>query len=420
MPIDVLMPALSPTMKEGNLVKWNKKEGDSVKPGEVMAEIETDKATMEVEAVDGGTIGKILIKEGTQAVKVNEVIAILLKKGEDKSVLEGYTSAKLSGSSAVDTDVKDVKTAVSTVSAVVDSSSVGSVGGQRVFASPLAKRVANEMGVDVCSVSGTGPNGRIVKDDVLNFKPSAPSVGVAVTGRSSSLYTMVPHSGMRKVIAARLVESKSTIPHFYLSVDVNVTELLRVRENINCPFVKQDEKSINKISVNDIVIKASGLALRDFPDVNASWTNDGVMRYNNVDVSVAVSIDSGLITPIVKNADCKSLLGISLEMKDLAKRARENKLKPEEFQGGGFSISNLGMYGIKNFNAIINPPQSAILAVGSSVKQPVIGNDGEVTVASIMNLTLSCDHRVVDGALAALFLGRMKEYLENVSKLLSF
>jgi pyruvate dehydrogenase E2 component (dihydrolipoamide acetyltransferase) len=400
MPIEITMPALSPTMTEGNLVKWIKKEGDKVKSGDIIAEIETDKATMELEASNSGIMGKIIVNEGAESVKVNTLIALLLKDGEDKSILESYTPKSTQETSASkpseDTKKEEIK---------VEVSFTKNTESGRIPASPLAKRIANEKGIEISQISGTGPNGRVIKADVEGFKPV---VQIHTVGRRGDV--VEPLSSVRKVIAKRLLESKTTVPHFYLTIDVLMNEALEFRSKAN----KGLEDVGIKLSVNDLIIKASALSLRDFPKVNASFTDTGMLMYGNVDISVAVSTDGGLITPIVKNADAKSLSAISNEMKELAKKARENKLKTDEFQGGGFSISNLGMYGISNFSAIINPPQSAILAVGTTIKKPLFDEKtGGFKPMDFMSLTLSADHRVVDGALGAEFLNKIKFYLEN-------
>lgn len=400
MPIEITMPALSPTMTEGNLVKWLKKEGDKIKSGDIIAEIETDKATMELEASNSGTMGKIIMKEGSEGVKVNTLIALLLKEGEDASSLKNYTPKEAPAKSV---ETKPEAAPVKKTEAIITSSN-----SEKIFVSPLAKRIAEEKNINLKTIEGTGPNGRIVKADLEGSTSS--KVVFTNTGRATPEYEIKPVPSVRKVIAKRLLESKQTVPHFYLSLDVCMDEILNAREKVN----KTLEKSGIKISVNDFIIKASALAMRDFPAVNSSWSESGIVSYTNVDISVAVSTDGGLITPIVKNADLKSLSAISTEMKNLAKKARDGKLKPEEFQGGGFSISNLGMYGITSFNAIINPPQSAILAVGTTVKKALFcEQEKEFYAANIMNLTLSSDHRIVDGALGAEFLNKIKLYLEN-------
>lgn len=404
MPIKILMPALSPTMEHGNLAKWLKKEGDKIKPGEVIAEIETDKATMEVEAVDEGIMAKIVVSQGAQDVPVNTLIAVLLDEGESADSVEEFIKKesaqsvqkqdiKLSTQEAPKTEAKNELSLQSTI----NSSS-------RIFASPLAKRIAAIEGISLSHIVGSGPHGRIIKSDVLSAGQNSGKVY-----RHSEEYRVVPNSNMRKIIAKRLLESKQNVPHFYLSIECAMDKLLDARSDLNNSF--GDDKA-KKLSVNDFVILAVAKALKDVPTANASWNDDGIRLYNNVDVSVAVAIDGGLITPVIKNADQKDITKISLEMKDLAKRARENALKPEEFQGGGFSISNLGMYGVKSFNAIINPPQGCILAVGASSNRPVVIED-KVEIRTIMDVTLSCDHRVVDGAIGAEFLAAFKKYIES-------
>lgn len=397
MAIEILMPALSPTMTEGNLTKWVKKEGDKVSPGDVLAEIETDKATMEVESIDEGVLGKILIPEGTCSVKVNELLAVLLEDGDSDDAIEKILSTKASKSEEKPQVVvhveKDIK---------IDTPSVQSNNkiGAKIFVTPLAKRIASAKGIDLRGISGTGPRGRIIKADIENIK-SGEVVRSLVASR------LVPHTSVRKVIARRLSESKQTIPHFYLSMDCNITALLEARSKIN----KSLESKGVKISVNDMVIKACAMALKQHPNANASWQEDGMLIYENIDISVAVAIEDGLITPIVFNADKKDIATISQEMKSLASKAKAGQLQPSEFQGGGFSISNLGMYGVKQFNAIINPPQACIIAVGAAEDKPVV-QDGQIVSAKIMNITLSCDHRVVDGALAAELLSTIKSMLE--------
>lgn len=432
MPIEILMPALSPTMTEGNLAKWHIKVGDTVKSGKVIAEIETDKATMEVEAVDEGVVGKLLIAEGAQSVKVNQVIALLLAEGEDKSAIDKYTpkAAPAPKAEAVATLVVAPAPAQQTLSAPAPSFNLPTKSatpaprissGGKVFATPLAKRVAEQEGVDVGSLQGTGPNGRVVVADVLEGKNRGVGMGASRrVMRHPTEYVTIPNNNMRKVIAKRLTESKQWVPHFYLNVDVNLDRLLDVRKELNGEAVSdagKDGKPAFKLSVNDFIIKAVGMAMKKVPAANASWTDEAIVQYNNIDISVAVAIDGGLITPIVANADQKTVIAISNEMKDLAARARQGKLKPEEFQGGGFSISNLGMYGVKNFNAIINPPQGCILAVGAG-EERVIVKGGEMGIATMMDCTLSVDHRVVDGAVGAEFLAAFKRYIESPSLLL--
>lgn len=401
MPIEILMPALSPTMKEGNLAKWLKKEGDKISPGDVIAEIETDKATMEVEAVDEGILGKILVPANTRSVAVNSLIALILEEGEDSKELDEYKpkANAINLPKQVEAPVKKEESQTTTQATILGSSS-------RVKASPLAKRIASIEKIDLTHISGSGPHGRIIKADVLNRTSSKKGVT-----RNSQEYKAIPNSNIRRVIAERLLESKQTIPHFYLSIECNIDKLLALREDINADSEKY------KISVNDFVIKAVALALKDNPEANSSWTEEEILQYNNVDVSVAVAIEGGLITPIIRNADQKSLFEISEEMKLLAKKARENSLKPEEFQGGGFSISNLGMYGIKQFQAIINPPQSCIMAVGASGKRAVVVNDA-IQMANMMDISLSCDHRVVDGVVGAKFLSSFKKYIEAPIKMI--
>lgn len=424
MPIQILMPALSPTMTEGNLAKWHKKAGDKVKAGEVIAEIETDKATMEVEAVDEGVIGKILIDEGAQAVKVNTPIAVLLEDGETEADIGNVAAAALKADAAPSVN----PSAVPAPHTPSQSSAAPAPGhkamepGERVFASPLARRLAEQNNVDLTQVAGTGPNGRIVKADVQAAGTGAPRAAAAPQsggsvampqGANAKLladqlgmkYTAQPNGNVRKVIAKRLLESKQTVPHFYLSVECRIDKLLGLRSEINAA-------GDAKVSVNDLVIKAAAAALKKVPAANASWTDDAIMLYDNADISVAVATPTGLITPIIKAAEGKSVTQISREMKDLAARARENKLRPEEFQGGTFSISNLGMYGISHFSAIINPPQSCILAVGAGEKKPVVeGNN--IVVGTVMTVTLSVDHRSVDGAVGAEYLQAFKGFIEN-------
>lgn len=428
MPIKILMPALSPTMSEGNLAKWLVKEGEKIKPGQVIAEIETDKATMEVEAVDEGVIAKILIAAGTENVAVNSLIAVLLEEGEDASALKEFETSSNAAASKEPQTKPDSSLAEPRVlgsnTAEVSSKSVSTPNANvastattgRVFASPLAKRLASMENLDLAHIKGSGPHGRIIKADVLhaaqNKKGGSVFAGINLRQelvRNPEEYRLAPNSNVRKIIAKRLLESKQSIPHFYLSIECNIDKLLEARQDLN--DIGGDDKT-QKLSVNDFVILAVAKALHDVPEANASWDDAAIRYYNNVDVSVAVAIDGGLITPVIKNADQKSLALISKEMKDLAKRARENKLAPEEFQGGSFTISNLGMYNIKNFSAIINPPQSCILAVGQSSKRPIIVEDA-VKIATIMDVTLSCDHRVVDGAVGARFLAAFKRYIEK-------
>ncbi|MEQ1705972.1 MAG: pyruvate dehydrogenase complex dihydrolipoamide acetyltransferase [Rickettsiales bacterium] len=418
MPIEILMPALSPTMTEGNLAKWTVKEGDKIKSGQVIAEIETDKATMEVEAVDEGIVGKIMVASGTEGVKVNELIALLLEDGEDKAVLAEYEKSR---KSEVEKPKKVEEREVATaVSPTVSTSRLPDFSSSRLLASPLAKRVAANEGVDLRMVAGTGPHGRIVKDDVLKAVATGGTCGKGRVLRNPTEFTKIPNNNMRKVIARRLTESKQTVPHFYLTVDCELDRLLEVRKEINFDAeaaAGKDKKPAYKLSVNDFIIKATALALKKVPTANASWRDEATLQYNNVDISVAVAIDGGLITPIVKNADQKSVVTISNEMKDLAARAKSGKLAPEEFQGGGFSISNLGMFGVKQFAAIVNPPQGCILAVGAGEERAVVRH-GKIEIRNMVDLTLSVDHRVVDGAVGAQFLQALKHYIENPSLML--
>jgi pyruvate dehydrogenase E2 component (dihydrolipoamide acetyltransferase) len=429
MPIEITMPALSPTMTEGNLAKWTKKEGDKIKAGEVIAEIETDKATMEVEAVDEGVLGKIIIPAGTEGVKVNAVIALLLADGEDKKALESWKpkeepkkeapkadAAPAAGGAAPAAAPAAAAVAIQASKApaapLAGAAGVATAPGQRVKASPLAKKVAATKGIDISGVHGTGPGGRILRTDVENYTGGGSS---GVIRRNPVEMVQIPNNNMRKVIARRLTESKQQVPHFYLTVEVEIDEMLKARAVLNGQAEAKAPKGTQpayKLSVNDLVIKASALALRDKPTCNVSWYDDAIIQYQNVDLSIAVATDGGLITPIIRNADQKSLPQISTEMKDLAARARANKLKPEEFQGGGFSISNLGMYGVKTFQAIVNPPQACILAVGAGAPKLVMKH-GAVQTVNVMELTLSVDHRAVDGALGAEYLQALKRYIEQ-------
>lgn len=408
MPIEVLMPALSPTMTEGNLVKWLKKEGDSVASGEVIAEIETDKATMEVESVDEGKIGKIFIPEGTESVKVNTLIALLLEEGETAADIDGYAPSAVSGAPATKAEVQSV------VSSSQGGGGLESRSGARVFASPLAKRMAQQGSIDLSKVQGSGPKGRVIKTDVENHKPSSVSNSVVPTAVDSVDRSFVDHklSNMRKVIASRLTESKQTIPHFYLNVSCEIDNLLALRTEVNSSRANEA-----RISVNDFVIKAMALALATTPDANVMWMGDSLREFSTVDMSVAVAIDGGLVTPIIKDAQVKTLSQISSEMRDLAARARDGALKPEEFQGGSFTISNLGMYGIEHFGAIVNPPQAGILAVGAGVKMPVVRNE-TLEMATVMKVTLSVDHRAIDGAVGAKLLTNFKKFVEHPVKML--
>jgi len=436
MPTPILMPALSPTMTEGNLARWLKKEGETVKSGEVIAEIETDKATMEVEAVDEGVLAKILVPAGTEGVKVNTPIALLLGEGEDASALEAPPATAPAAAAAPARGNGEAKPTAPAPAPPAPAPAVAA-GAQegRIFASPLARRMAAQAGLDLRTIKGTGPGGRIVKADIeaalaaqhpVVAPPAAPAVApapapvapvpaptpVPVSPPPGVAFDEIPLSNMRKTIARRLAEAKATIPHFYLTIDVGLDALLDLRAKLNAR-----PKVDYKLSVNDFIIKAVALALKKVPDCNASFAGDKILRWRDVDVAVAVAIEGGLITPVVRKADQKTLSVISAEMKDLAARARAGKLKPEEFQGGGFTISNLGMYGIREFAAIINPPQACILAVGAAEKRPVV--EGEAIVArTLMTVTLSTDHRVVDGALGAEFLQAFKGLIEDPMGLL--
>ncbi len=425
MTISILMPALSPTMTEGKLAKWHVKEGDVVKAGQVLCEIETDKATMEVEAVDEGTIGKILIAEGTENVAVNTPIAVLLEEGENAAAIKDTAAAPAAKpaekpapkAEAPKQEAKAPAPPPPKPAAPVSAPAQAADGG-RIFASPLARRMAEQAGLDLSRIKGSGPNGRIVKDDVdaaakggqAKAAPAAQRPAAPQIARSRE-DTLVPHTSVRKVIAKRMTESKQNIPHFYLTVDCRIDALLEARRQLN----GKSEKI--RVSVNDLIIKAAGVTLRDYPDVNASWSDDGMVMHGGIDVSVAVATDRGLITPIVKDADMKGLAQISAEMRDLAKRAREGKLKLDEFQGGSMTVSNLGMYGIKEFAAIINPPQSCILAVGAG-EERVIVVKGQSVVANMMSVTLAVDHRVVDGARGAEWLRSFKDYIERPATML--
>jgi pyruvate dehydrogenase E2 component (dihydrolipoamide acetyltransferase) len=431
MSINILMPALSPTMTEGKLAKWHVKVGDTVKSGQVICEIETDKATMEVEAVDEGKIGQIVVPEGAEGVAVNAVIAILLEEGET-AVPAGAAPApapapKPAAAMPAPAAAKPAPATPAPVAPVPAAKPAAAPAGGRIFASPLAKRIAAEKGLDLSRITGSGPNGRIVKADVESAKPGAapaaapvaagapkaapPSVGQPVFVAPSD--TRVPHTSIRKVIARRMLESKQTVPHFYLTVDLEIDALLAARQAINAVA----EKKGTKVSVNDMVIKACAKALRDHPECNASWTEDEMIQYGAVDISVAVATDRGLITPIVRNADMKGLAQIASEMKDLAARAKIGKLKLDEFQGGGFTISNLGMFGINSFSAIINPPQAMILAVGMG-EERAVARKGQVVVRTMMSCTLAVDHRVVDGAMGAQYLQTLRAYIEQPAAML--
>jgi pyruvate dehydrogenase E2 component (dihydrolipoamide acetyltransferase) len=439
MSINITMPALSPTMEEGKLAKWHVKEGDKVSSGDVIAEIETDKATMEVESIDEGTIGKILVPEGTEGVKVNAVIAVILTEGE--STADVKTPAPAAGPAKAPEPAKaeapapvTAPAAAAPAPAAPKPAAAPAANGARVFASPLAKRLAKEAGIELNAISGSGPHGRVVKSDVeaaksgrapLKAAPAsatAASGGAALAGGMSKAqvlalypegsYEIVPNDGMRKVVAARLTEAKQTIPHFYLSLDCRIDALLEAREQINAAAPLKDGKPTYKLSVNDFVMKAWAAALMKVPTANATWAGDSILYHKHADVAVAVAVPGGLFTPVVKACDTKSLRQISEEVKDLAGRARSKKLSPAEYQGGTSSVSNLGMYGIKNFQAVINPPHGTILAVGVG-EERVYAEKGQVKVANFMTVTLSCDHRSVDGALGAEVLAAFKGLIEN-------
>jgi len=437
MPTPILMPALSPTMEKGNLAKWHVKEGDTVAAGDVIAEIETDKATMEVEAVDEGTVGKLLVAEGAEDVAVNVAIAVLLEEGEDAGALAGFEAGGAPAPSAPADSAPAPQSAAAPAPAAAPAAAPPAArtngGGGRIFASPLARRLAIQGGLDLAAISGTGPHGRIVKRDVEKAlasgtaaaapatAPGAPQAAVA-PGAGTAIapapvpdlsvyfepgsYDAIPLDKMRKTIARRLTEAKRDIPHYYLTIDCEIDELLALRKKLNA---RTDQY---KISVNDFVIRAAALALKRVPDANATWAESHILRHHHADISVAVAIEGGLITPIIRKADTKGLAEIALEAKDLAARARDRKLAPDEYEGGSFSISNLGMFGVRNFTAVINPPQAAIMAVGGGEQRPVV-RDGELTTATMMTVTLSCDHRVIDGALGAELLAAFKGFIEE-------
>ncbi|SMH48244.1 pyruvate dehydrogenase complex dihydrolipoamide acetyltransferase [Mesorhizobium australicum] len=457
MPINITMPALSPTMEEGNLAKWLVKEGDKVSPGDVIAEIETDKATMEVEAVDEGTVAKLVVPAGTEGVKVNAVIAILAGEGEDASA-----AAKGSDTAPAKAEVKKEQAKATTEAAKPEPSrteapkadgpktetppakpegapAATASSGERTFASPLARRIAKDAGVDVSAIAGSGPHGRVVKADVEaavaggGAKMATPAAQAGAPAAAAPAakplsddavlkffaegsYELKPHDNMRKTIASRLTESHQTIPAYFLSMDCTLDALLKLREEINksAPTTKTEKGDVPafKLSVNDFIIKAMALALRDVPMANASWTSSARVLHRNADVGVAVAVPDGLITPIVRKADQKTLSVISNEMKDLAKRARDKKLKPEEYQGGSTAVSNLGMFGVSNFTSIINPPHASIVSIGAGIEKPVV-KDKQIAVATVMTATFAFDHRVIDGALGAEFAVAFKRYIEN-------
>ena len=422
MSVNILMPALSPTMEEGTLAKWLVKEGDKVQSGDLIAEIETDKATMEFEAVDEGIIGKLLVSEGSEGVKVNSPIAIILDDGEELKVSE---TADL----VVETEQTKLEAATEEVKEIHPPSiSAVQAPSTRVLATPLARRLAREKGIDLESVSGSGPHGRIIKTDILDIKVSNLDTkngnlanpvltnniqqvfGSSITNLYADReYKEIPLNSMRKIVAARLTEAKQNIPHFYLRKEIKIDELLQVRSRINTHLIEKN----NKFSINDFIIKSCALALQSVPTANAIWAEDKILQLKPSDIAVAVSVDDGLFTPVIRDADTKSLSNISKEMKELAEKARSKKLLPNEYQGGSFSISNLGMYGIDNFDAVINPPHGAILAVGTGLKKPLVNDDNSISVANMMSLTLSVDHRVIDGALGAELLQSITKYLED-------
>jgi pyruvate dehydrogenase E2 component (dihydrolipoamide acetyltransferase) len=464
MPINILMPALSPTMEKGNLAKWLKKEGDAVKPGDVIAEIETDKATMEVEAIDEGTLAKIVVPEGTADVPVNQLIAVLAGEGEDaKAAASAAGSApapapkvapsstspqggEVAARSAAGEGAQPAKAPASSPPSPQPSPqrgegadrAHGQTNGQggRIFSSPLARRLAKEAGIDLARIAGSGPHGRVVARDVaaaregkgLRAPPAPPGAAAAAPGGATfalpaddkvralyeeGSYEVVPHDNMRRVIAQRLTASTQNIPHFYLTVDCVIDRLMAAREEINASAPKNKEgKPAYKLSVNDFVVKALAVALQKIPNANVSWTEGGMLKHKHSDIGVAVALPGGLITPIVRQAETKSLSAISNELKDMVARARAKKLKPQEYQGGTSSVSNLGMYGIKDFTAVINPPHATILAAGAGEERAIV-RKGQIVAATVMSATLSCDHRAVDGALGAELIGAFKTLIEN-------
>ena len=418
MAIEILMPALSPTMKEGNLAKWLKKEGDSVESGEVIAEIETDKAIMEVEAIDDGILAKIVVSEGTKNVKVNDLIAVIAEEGEDKDAAIAQIESKKPQTKEPQKqeESKEEPTEEKSENIALEESS----NEKRIFASPLARRIAAQEKIDISKVEGSGPRGRVVKYDIESFLYQGNSSSVSQTYVPQA-DKEVPISGMRQVIADRLVKSKQQVPHFYLDVECVVDKFLDFRADINSSApLDENGKPEFKISINDMLIKASALALNKNPKVNSAWFGDKIIQFGSVDISVAVAIEDGLMTPIVRNADRKNMIQISREVKELVKKAQSQRLKPEEYQGGGFSISNLGMYSIKSFYAIINPPQSCILSIGNTRETPMFDKNGNVIKKHVMNISLSCDHRVVDGATGAIFLNTLKEFIENPSLMICY
>jgi pyruvate dehydrogenase E2 component (dihydrolipoamide acetyltransferase) len=435
MPINILMPALSPTMEKGNLAKWLKKEGDKVKSGDVIAEIETDKATMEVEAVDEGTLAKIVVPEGTQDVSVNDVIAVLAADGEDVKSAGAATPKPAPKAAEKPAEAPPAAAAPAAKPAPSPAPQAAAAtlqanGHGRIFSSPLARRLAKDAGIELGRIAGTGPHGRIIARDVEEAKsgkglkapaaaPGAPALAPSMSDQQiralfeEGSYEVVPHDGMRRTIAQRLTASVQNVPHFYLTIDCDIGKLLVAREEINkqAPTDK-DKKPLYKLSVNDFVIKAMAVALQKIPNCNVSWTEGGMLKHKHSDVGVAVAMPGGLITPIIRKAETKTLSAISSEMKDFAARARARKLKPEEYQGGTTAVSNLGMYGINHFTAVINPPHATILAVGTSEERPVV-RGGKIEIAHMMSVTLSCDHRAIDGALGAELIGAFKVLIEN-------
>lgn len=422
MSVNILMPALSPTMEEGTLAKWLVKEGDKIQSGDLIAEIETDKATMEFEAVDEGIIGKLLVSEGSEGVKVNSPIAVILDDGEELKVNE---TADL----VVDTEHTKLEiTKEEVVENKEPSMNVIQNSNTRIFATPLARRLAREKGVDLGNISGSGPHGRIVKTDILDVNVSSvdtnqvslknpvlkTNVQQADGSSITNLYAdrefkEIPLNNMRKTVASRLTEAKQNVPHFYLRKEARIDELLQVRARLNAHLAEKN----NKLSINDFIIKSCALALQSVPTANAIWAEDKILQLKPSDIAVAVSVEDGLFTPIIRDADTKSLSNISKEMKDLAGKARSKKLMPSEYQGGSFSISNLGMFGVDNFDAVINPPHGAILAVGRGLQKPIVNEDETISVANLMSLTLSVDHRVIDGALGAKLLQSITKYIED-------
>jgi pyruvate dehydrogenase E2 component (dihydrolipoamide acetyltransferase) len=424
MATNILMPALSPTMTEGTLARWLKQEGDTIKSGDVIAEIETDKATMEVEAVDEGVLGKILVPDGTQGVKVNHPIAVLVQAGESAGAAPKPAPKQEAGETAAPVQNTPVAPKVVAPAATPTKTNGHAADTDRIFASPLARRMAQQAGIDLSGVHGSGPQGRIVRADIEAFQgggaAAAPAVAPLPVARPAVPITAphqkIPLSNVKKITARRLTEAKQTIPHFYVSIAVELDALLKLRGDLNARSPK-DGPDAFKLSVNDLLIKACAVTLRRVPKVNASFTDEAIILYDDVDISVAVSIPDGLITPIIRQADRKGVVAISNEAKALIERARAGKLKPEEFQGGGFSISNMGMYGVSEFAAIINPPQAAILAVAAGGPRPVV-KDGQLAVATVMTVTLSVDHRAIDGALAAEWVAAFKAVVEDPLSLL--